>query len=95
MSLLESRREEYQGELTDLGHGNALLRYTEEAEEDGDPLTIYYWQIANVVPPNHLRMAIFSYTVLTELADDDDVAAEVALIDEALRACRFAEELGE
>src|SRR5262249_16042687 len=72
MSLLEPRREEYHGELTDLGHGNALLRYTEQTEEAGDPLTIHYWQIANVVPPNHFRLAIFSYTVPTELADDQD-----------------------
>jgi hypothetical protein len=95
LALLEPRREEYQGQLTDLGHGNALLRYTDTAEEDGDPLTIHYWQIANVVPPNHFRLAIFSYTVPTDLADDDDVAAEVAMMDEELRACKFAEELGE
>src|SRR5262249_38298122 len=61
MSVLEPRREENQGELIDLGHGNALLRYTDETEEDGDPLTIHYWEIANVVPPNHCRLAIFSY----------------------------------
>jgi hypothetical protein len=94
MSLLEPRREEHQGTLIDLGHGNALLRYTDLAEEDGEPLTIHYWQIANVVPPNHLRLAIFSHTVPTELADDD-VAAEVAMMDEELRACKFAEGLGD
>jgi hypothetical protein len=95
MSLLEPRRQEYQGELIDLGHGNALLRYTEEAEEDGEALTIHYWQIANVVSPNHFRLAIFSYTVATELDDDEDVAAEVAILEEELRACTFAAELGD
>jgi hypothetical protein len=95
MSLLEPRREEYQGVLTDLGHGNALLRYTDVAEEGGKSIIIHYWQIADVVPPNHCRLAIFSYTVLTELADGDDVAAEVEMMDEELRQCIFAEELGD
>ena len=94
MSLLEARRQEYQGTLTDLGNGNALLRYTAVAQDEGASVTIHYWQIANVVPPNHFRLAIFSYTQPTELADDA-MAAKVAMMDEELRACRFAEELGE
>jgi hypothetical protein len=94
MSLLEARRQQYQGTLTDLGNGNALLRYTDVTQEEGESLTIHYWQIANVVPPNHFRLAIFSYTKPTELADDD-MAADVAMMDEELRVCRFAEELGE
>jgi len=79
----------------DLGHGNALLRYTEETEEDGDSLTIHYWQFANPVPPNHFRIAIFSYSVLTERNDDEDVTADIAMLDEELRRCEFASELGE
>jgi hypothetical protein len=94
MSLLEARRQEYQGTLTDLGNGNALLRYTEVTQEEGESLTIHYWQIVNVVPPNHFRLAIFSYTKLKELADDN-IAADVAMMEEELRLCRFAEELGE
>jgi hypothetical protein len=51
VSLLEARRQENQGTLTDLGKGNALLRYTDVAQEEGESLTIHYWRIANVVPP--------------------------------------------
>jgi hypothetical protein len=94
MSLLEARRQEDEGTLIDLGNGNALLRYTDVAQEEGEFLTIHYWQIANVVPPNHFRLAIFSYTKPTELADDD-MATDVAMMEEELRVCRFAEELGE
>jgi hypothetical protein len=70
MSLLKARRQQYQGMLTDLGKGNAVLRYTDVAQEEGESLTIHCWQIANVVPPNHFRLAIFSYTKSTELADE-------------------------
>jgi hypothetical protein len=94
ISLLEARRETYQGTLSELGNGNALLRYTEGAQEDGEPLTIHYWQIVNVVPPNHFRLAIFSYTKPTKPADDA-MTADVAMLDEELQACSFAEELGE
>jgi hypothetical protein len=93
-TLLEPRREQHQGVLADLGDGNALLRYTETVEEDGDDLVIHSWQIANVVPPKHLRVAVFSYTVSAELADDEDVAAEIAMLDKELKACTFAKELG-
>jgi hypothetical protein len=94
LALLEPRRQEHNGVLTELGHGNALLRYTDEVKEDDEALTIHYWEVANVLPPNHFRVAVFSYSVATDLADDEDVLAEMAIMEEEVRACKFADELG-
>jgi hypothetical protein len=47
------------------------LRHTDKAEEHGKAFTVHYWQIANVVPPNYCRLAIFSYIVPAEVAEAD------------------------
>jgi|GEM_PF-541449 len=85
------------GTLTELREGNCLVEYVHEVEEDREPLTIRYWEIANPVPPNHIRVALFSYTVRTELIEDEDgeVADELAMLAEEVRACTFASVVGE
>ena len=50
-------------DVIDLGRGNCMITYVHEAEEDGEPIRVHYWQIANPVPPQHVRVALFSFTV--------------------------------
>ena len=87
------------GEVADLGDGNWLTTYTQThvATADDPPLTVRYWEIVNPVPPSHHRVALFSYSVRTELVEgeDDDVATELEMLDRELRACAFAPEVGE
>ena len=84
------------GKAVDLGTGNWLAEYTVLATEDDVPLTIRYWEVINPVPPNSLRVALFSYTVRTELLDDEDpdVAEELEILDREVRASTFAAEVG-
>jgi hypothetical protein len=74
--------------------GNALAAYTSEAEEDGVPLTVSFWELANGVAPRHLRLAVFSYTVETADATSAAVQADLRLLDAEIRAATFANELG-
>src|SRR5262245_38569515 len=91
-SILEGRKEPTKSDIIDLGKGNAMVRYVHEAEEDGVPLSIHYWEIANPVPPRHVRVALFSFTV--DAAAAEDVVEQLALIDRELRHCEFAAEVG-
>jgi hypothetical protein len=95
IEALEAYAEEYEVEIVELGDGNALIHFEEQEEEDGEELTMFYWQIANVVPPDHFRIALFSYTVLTSQIDDEGVQAELEMLHRELRSCRFSAELGE
>ena len=78
------------GVLADLGDGIWMVQYGHETEEDGEPLTIRYWQIVCPVPPNALSIAIFSYSVCSEILETEAVANELAMIEQEVRACKFA-----
>ena len=43
------------------------------------PIHIYYWRVSNIVPPNVLYTAIFSYTILASRRDDPQNLEEVRL----------------
>lgn len=91
-ALVPSLRIHGQAEL--LPTGNAVVRYSKEASEDGTPITLFYWQVANSAAPHHLRHAIFSYTVETRRVSDPELQAELSLLDSVIRAAEFAPELG-
>ncbi|MBN1763768.1 MAG: hypothetical protein JW860_00795 [Sedimentisphaerales bacterium] len=76
-------------------NGNAIARYTQTAEEDGYQLHIVFWEIAHPLPPEHLRLAIFSYTILHSQKDKPCFVAEIQLIDECLQKAVFADVLGQ
>ena len=94
--MAEKRAAAESGTLSDLGGGNWLIERTYHTNEDGAPLTIQYWVIVNPVPPNHVRIALFSYSVRTELIEDEDEYAlgELELLAREVRACTFAPVVG-
>lgn len=80
-----------------LADGNWMVTYTHQTEEGGDDLTVHYWELLNPVPPNHLRMAVFSFTGLTDRLEDPDgdVSQDLRLLEQLIPACQFAREIGE
>ncbi len=60
------RKEGVEGTTYRREDGNAVFRYEEASSEEGLKLTIFYWVIANPLPPNHARIATFSYTILAK-----------------------------
>jgi hypothetical protein len=78
-----------------LANGNALLRYTEAGTEQGNKLKIMYWQVANIVPPEHVRIAVFSYTILESQENEKKFKDEITLLDSEIRSAAFAKVLGQ
>ena len=76
--------------------GNASLAFWKfyEQDEKEPALAIRYWQVANRVLPLHMRVAVFSYTMVRSQKDDPRFIGEVRMIDGEVRQCRFAEQLG-
>ena|SRR5947208_9830359 len=68
----------------------ALARYEQRAEEQGHPLLITYWSIAQPLPPNHARVATFSYTMRAHQRNDPQFQAELDMLDREIRAVTFA-----
>jgi hypothetical protein len=74
--------------------GNTVVSYRKSATEDGEQLTIFYWTLANGVPPRHIRLAIFSYTIVERQVADAKVVAELAMLNHEIRAAVFSSSLG-
>ena len=73
-----------------LANNCALVRYEQRAEEQGHPLSITYWSVAQALPPNHARIATFSYTMRTHQRNDAQFQEELDMLDREIRAVCFA-----
>ena len=81
-------------EVVRLRDGVAMIGYDEPSEERGERLMIRYWRILQVVPPDHVRIAVFSYALLNKQFTDPAYIAELELLDREIRAAEFSSELG-
>lgn len=50
--------------VVDQETGNLVEASEKDSLQDGVPIHIYYWKVAKAVPPNLVREAVFSYTIL-------------------------------
>jgi hypothetical protein len=92
--ILSSLRQAATAPVEKLPSGCALIRYTESAIDRGEQLLITYWSVAHVIPPQHARIANFSYTLLERQRDDARFHRELELLDREVSASIFSPELG-
>lgn len=69
--------------------GNLIRRTEKNSAEDGVPLHICYWFVGGCVPPHSVYKAVFSYTVLFDVLNDDDTQEEVRLLEQQVSEARF------
>lgn len=72
----------------------AIKRSIKTSQEDGEQLQIHYWEVAIPVPPDRLRIAIFSYTVLASQAADRKTCAEIEMLESSILAADFSRQQG-
>jgi hypothetical protein len=51
--------------------GNLVCTSEKDSEEKGVPIHLYYWKVANIVLPDLVCEAVFSYTILPEHMDEE------------------------
>jgi hypothetical protein len=78
-----------------LDNGNALAHEVDRADEQGTKFTLYWWHLANYVPPNYVRMASYSYAILTSKESDRKTKEEIELLERQIKNAVFNPELGE
>ena len=61
--------------------GNMVEVSDKESEEQGTPIHIYYWKVGNIVLPDRVYEAVFSYTILAEAMDDQETQEMVELVE--------------
>lgn len=93
--ILKSLKKSQSGRVESLPNGNALLTYSESATAEGHQLHMCYWMISNPVKPDHIRVAIFSYTLVEGQQDQKRFKDEMSLLESEIRKASFSKELGE
>lgn len=83
-----------EGTTSGRNDGNAVFKYTQGNSERGTRLTIFYWVVANPLPPNHARIATFSYTILAEQRNQPQIRQDVEMLEAEIAAATFSPELG-
>lgn len=69
--------------------GNWVWAYEKDTQEDGVEIHIYYWMVANLVPPNLVREAVFSLTVLSDRVRDDATTTMVGILTQTVTRADF------
>jgi hypothetical protein len=77
-----------------LPNGAALARYERATEEQGEELELTTWELAQALPPEHLRVLVFTWTILTSQRDDPRIRADFELLDREIRAASLSTEVG-
>src|SRR5215813_5187847 len=69
--------------------GNRVLSYDKDTENEGTPLHIYFWLVANVVRPDRIHEAIFSYTILRARIGDKGNRDVINVLNQIVSQARF------
>lgn len=93
--LLQAEAAKYGGVVRMRRDGEAISKYDMPSMERGQELRIRFWRIAQAVPPKHLRMVLFSYTLLAEKWGLPESSSEMELLDREIAASELAPMLGE
>jgi len=72
-----------------LGDGNALAKGVSRTTEQGQPITLFWWHVANVLETDHLRIASFTYTVLGSAELSVKTASDLSMLEKSVREVRF------
>ncbi len=74
--------------------GNAVFKYEQAGSERGANLEIFYWIVANPLPPRRARVAIFSYTILARRRNQPRVRRDLEMLEAEIEAAVFSPEPG-
>ena len=72
--------------------GNVVCAFQRDTEEECVKLRLYYWLVANVVEPDLVREAVFSYTVLSEQTDAEETKKMLELLEQTVSRANFRPE---
>ena len=70
--------------------GSAISNWVSREEDRGVPITIYWWCVADVVEPDHIRIANFSYSILSSQEKSAQVASDLSFLEQSIRSIRFS-----
>lgn len=91
----EMARSVFKDKTTDVLPSGFLMRhYIKAAEEKGEGLEIYRWEVAVPIEPFSLRLVMFAHTIVEGQQSDPRIAAELKMIAHSVLKAEFSQEEG-
>jgi len=72
-----------------LPNGTTISRYVEKADEDGEHLHFYKWQIGVRVSVTHFRIVVFTYTIVAGQERSPQMQDELKLLDRLIASGEY------
>jgi hypothetical protein len=73
-----------------LANDGALISYSDQGSDGEDSVLARCWILACPIPPDHARIAIFTFAYSPEEEGSPEVEDILQMLDRELRQCRFA-----
>jgi len=77
-----------------LSNGTAIAKRISREVDRGNPITIYWWSVASAAEPDHVRIASFSYSILSSQEQSGRTALDLSFLEQSIRDIRFSSILG-
>lgn len=74
--------------------GVAIAKRVSREVDRGNPITIYWWSVASAIEPDHVRIANFSYSILSSHEQSERTALDLSFLEQSIRNIRFSPVLG-
>ncbi len=74
--------------------GGSISKRVSREDDRGVPITIYWWYVADVVEPDHVRIASFSYSILSSQEQSAQLMSDLSFLEQSIRNIRFSPTLG-
>jgi hypothetical protein len=89
LELLIQRAPTYNGVVEELSGDRFLLKYTVSAQENGEALSIFRWEVVKMVSLRDYNVAAFSFTVESARSQSNEVLQTCALIEGEVKEVQF------
>jgi len=73
-----------------LENNNALRYYTSNAEENGEPIKLFHYEVANYVEPKYYRLALFTFITYSAHEDKKDIQKQLKCLEQEIPKTVFS-----
>ena len=77
-----------------LTSGSVMTRYDIASIEKNEAIKQRYWRVYHLVDDSHVRVFVFSYTLLNAQFMDEKHLKDMDMIEHEIRDARFSKEAG-
>ena len=67
-----------------LENDNAYRYFASESEENGDPIKIFHYELANYIEPEYYRLALYSFTIYSAQENKKEIQKQLEVLDREL-----------